>query len=179
MSRLARQLDATGNIVMGWEAPGAALLQTLADLVELHTRLKRWQRQNMVFLQGSAARDFPPWLAAEVHAGRARVFTIRRDGRLLAGSILLCSHGTAHSYRAAWDPDDARFGLGILITTRVIEACRLAGFTTFDLGPGTEPYKAKWHPEVDTLTDLRETRATLRHHVAQRWLRLRGRSSPE
>ncbi|MES2124547.1 MAG: GNAT family N-acetyltransferase [Gemmatimonadota bacterium] len=179
MHRLERHLFATGDIRMGWEPAESALVQTIDELMTLHTRLKRWQKQRMVFLEGSANRDFPPWLASEIGAGRARLFTIRRDGRLLAGCILFCNRDEAHSYRVAWDPDEARLGLGILITTRTLEACEASGLSVFDLGPGTEPYKAKWHPEVDQLTDLRESRDGLRSRIAERWLRLRGHTTQE
>ncbi|MEP6591344.1 MAG: GNAT family N-acetyltransferase [Gemmatimonadota bacterium] len=177
MQRLERKLLASGSITTGWEAIGPQLPLTIAAFVAMHTALKLRQRQNTVFVWGSAARDFPGWLQQEMNAGRARLFTLRRDGVLLAGCVLFCSHGVAHSYRVAWAPEAAHFGLGILLTTRMIEACEQAGFSRFDMGPGSEPYKAKWHPASDPLVDIASTRSTWRQLLADHWLRLRGHSS--
>lgn len=178
MHRRERALHRTGAVTMGWEVPGPAFRAAVDAFIAMHTALKEFQQQTATFKYGSGARDFPEWLEGEVIAERARLFTIRRDGSLLAAAVVLCGNGEAHSYRAAWAPGGAEFGLGILQTSRVLEACSVAGERVFDLGPGVEAYKAKWRPHVETLVDVAATGVTGRVAFARTWLRLRGRPSP-
>lgn len=173
--RRERALRETGKIRMGWEQPGPGFQKAADDFVRLHTALKRHQRQNCTFRFGSAERDFPLWLEAEVSEGRAGLFSIQRAGVLLAGHVMLRGRQEAHSYRVAWAPEAAAFGLGILQTSRVIEACAALGDRRFDLGPGAEPYKQKWSPQMTTLLDLSGDRGGWRERAAAGWLRLRGR----
>lgn len=178
MRRREKLLHQTGTITSGWEGVGPAFRDTVREFIQLHTALKVQQRQTATFRYGSSATDFPAWLESEVAAGRARLFCFRRDGKLLAVSVVLCAGGETDSYRAAWDTDGAEFGLGILETTRLIEACAACGDRLFDLGPGTERYKAKWRPDVETLVDVDATRRSWRLLGVRTWLRLRGRTSP-
>ena len=173
--RRERALQRSGEIVMGWEPEGPKLLPAAREFVRLHFALKAFQGQTRTFSFGTAERDFPSWLAHEVATGRAGLFTTRRDGTILAASVILRSHQESHSYRAAWAPAATAFGLGILLTTRAIEACSALGDRVFDLGPGIESYKAKWHPESSALVNLSASRSGWRPALAEAWLRLRGR----
>ncbi|MEO5800118.1 MAG: GNAT family N-acetyltransferase [Gemmatimonadales bacterium] len=175
MAERERKFLASGSIESGWQPVGEGFREAVAEFIEMHGALKTMQQQTTTFRYGTAARDFPGWLLAEARAGRARLFTIRRDGAMVAASVVLVSHGVGHSYRVAWAPALGEFGLGILQTTRLIEACSAQGDQTFDMGPGAEPYKLKWHPELTTLVDLTAIRPTWRVHSANQWLRLRGR----
>ncbi|MES2304386.1 MAG: GNAT family N-acetyltransferase [Gemmatimonadota bacterium] len=175
MAEREAKLRASGSIELGWQLVGPGFREAVAEFIRMHTDLKTVQQQTASFRHGTAARDFPAWLFTEAEAGRARLFTIRRNGVLIAASVVLVSHGVGHSYRVAWAPELAQFGLGILQTTRLIEACSAQGDLLFDMGPGAEPYKLKWRPEVTPLTDLAATRPTWRVRGANHWLRLRGR----
>jgi len=179
LRRRLRALEATGKVVIGWEPTGPMLLPAVRAFVRLHFELKTVQRQTRTFSFGTSQRDFPPWLVNEISVGRAGLLTTRRDGVLLAASVILRSHGEAHAYRAARDPATAAFSLGILQTTRAIEACTALGDNIFDLGPGSEPYKAKWRPDVSTLVNLTATRSGWRPTLAAAWMRLRGRPPRE
>lgn len=173
LRRRERALLDSGEVVTGWETVGPHLLATIHEFVRLHSQLKAFQGQTQTFTLGTANRDFPEWLAAEITAGRAGLFITRRDGQLLAASIVFRSHRTSHSYRTAWAPEAAALGLGTHQTALLLEACSERGDSVYDLGPGSEPHKLKWHPEVPVLVDLTVSRDGWRSTLAAAWLRLR------
>jgi CelD/BcsL family acetyltransferase involved in cellulose biosynthesis len=174
LRRTLRRLEERGTLRIGWEAAGNTGREATAEFVAMHGRLKAYQQQTRTFTFGTATRDFPDWLAEESGFGRAGLFTVRLNGRMLAGCVILRAKAQSCSYRSAWELDVAKYGVGVLLLTEVMAACRAAGDITFDLGPGREPYKNKWQPSIHHLTTLRISRPTWRSRAANAWLRARG-----
>ena len=173
LRRTLRRLEELGTLRIGWEDAGIAGREATAEFVAMHGRLKAYQQQTRTFTFGTATRDFPDWLADESGFGRAGLFTVRLNGRMLAGCVVLRAKTRACAYRAAWELDVAKYGVGVLLVTEVMAACRAAGDITFELGPGREPFKNKWQPSIHHLTTLRCTRPTWRRRAANAWLRAR------
>jgi CelD/BcsL family acetyltransferase involved in cellulose biosynthesis len=176
LRRTLRRLEELGTLRVGWESPGDTGREATAEFVALHGRLKAYQRQTRTFTLGTARRDFPDWLAVESEVGRAGLYTARLNGRMLAGCVVLRAKARSFAYRAAWELDVAKYGMGVLLLTQAMVECRAAGDITFDLGPGREPYKNKWQPSIHPLATLRVTRPTWRTRAANAWLRARGRA---
>jgi CelD/BcsL family acetyltransferase involved in cellulose biosynthesis len=174
LRRTLRRLEELGTMRIGWEAAGTAGREATVEFVAMHGRLKTYQRQTRTFTFGTATRDFPDWLADESGFDRAGLFTLRLNGRMLAGCVVLRAKARACPYRAAWELDVAKYGVGVLLLTELMAACRAAGDLTFELGPGREPYKNKWQPSIHQLTTLRCTRPTWRRRATNAWLRARG-----
>ena len=172
MLRRSRRLSERGTITIGWESP-ERVVGTAAEFVALHTRLKDFQKQLAFYRLGTAGHDSPQWLGQESAAGRAGLFTIRCDGALIAGAIILRHRDRAACFRVAWDPTFATFGLGILLMTRAMEACRERGDRNFDVGHGVETYKGNWASRDGQTMTISATRDTWRSEVARRWLALR------
>ena len=175
IARCARRLRERGELVIGWEPPERLALAA-RQFVEMHTRLKRHQKQIAFYAMGSAGEDAPRWLQQEHAAGRAGLFTIRCDGTLIAGEIILRHRGVASNYRTAWDPEWAPFGPGMLLAREAMAACRERGDRTYDMGPGVEPYKEKWAPRGSSTVSVTASRSNWRTGLAARWLALRNRS---
>ena len=173
--RTLRRLEEHGEVRIGWEDRGMPGRDATVEFVAMHGRLKSYQAQTRTFAFGTAAAAFPDWLVAESHAGRARLFTIRSNGRMLGGVVILRAKGVSYTYRAAWEPEFAKYGLGILLLTHAMTECRAAGDLGFDLGPGEEAYKSKWQPTVHQSVTLRFNRPTWRNLTANAWLRVRGK----
>ena len=172
--RTLRRLEERGTLRIGWEDAGMTGREAAAEFVAMHGRLKAYQKQTRTFAFGTATRDFPDWLVGESLAGRAGLFTVRLNGRMLGGSVILRAKAKSYSYRLAWELDFAKYGVGVLLFTHAMAECRAAGDTAFELGPGREPYKNKWRPSIHHLTTLRFTRPTWRTSTANAWLRARG-----
>jgi CelD/BcsL family acetyltransferase involved in cellulose biosynthesis len=175
LRRRLRRLEEHGKVQIGWEESGIAGRVATVEFVSMHGRLKTYQQQTRTFTFGTAADAFPDWLAAESVAGRARLLSIRSNERMLGGVVILRANGKAYSYRVAWEPEFARYGLGILLLTRAMTACRDAGDSDFDLGPGHEAYKNKWQPSIRPSVMLGFDRPTWRGRTANAWLRVRGK----
>jgi CelD/BcsL family acetyltransferase involved in cellulose biosynthesis len=175
-ARRFRRLSERGAIKIGWE-PLDRIVSATQEFVALHSRLKDHQKQRAYYRLGNAAGAFPEWMRHQTTAGRADLFAVRCDDTLIAGKIILRHRRDASSYRTAWEPGLATFGLGILIMTEAIEACRARGDLGFDLGPGVEAYKSEWASQSGQTTTLRATRNTWRSRLARRWTERRRRNA--
>ena len=177
MLRRLRRLHERGEIIIGWE-PEDRLAAAAEEFVLLHTRLKDHQQQIAFYRMGSARHDSPEWLVEEFAAGRAGLFSVRCDGQLIASAIILRHRERACCFRFAWEPAFATFGLGIMVVTKAIEACRERGDLDFDMGPGVEPYKGEFATRGGSTVTLTATRNTWRTRLARRWLRIRSLHEP-
>jgi CelD/BcsL family acetyltransferase involved in cellulose biosynthesis len=144
LDRLRRRLEEHGAVQVD-RCTGPALATLADDFARLHTALKQHQRQWAVFtdVPGSAGR-FGPALDRARHnldLGAVRL----RVGGVVRGVIVVAWRGeTALTWRSAWDPDFARYGLGSLLLAEAVAWCRSRGDRLLRLGPGDEPYKAAW-----------------------------------
>lgn len=71
---------------------------------------------------------------------RAGVF--RHQGRIVAAEIGLVRGEDCHLWFPAYDPDYARYSVGILLTIAIIRNCAPLGIKRFDFGTGGEDYKS-------------------------------------
>ncbi|MEO8478716.1 MAG: GNAT family N-acetyltransferase [Gemmatimonadota bacterium] len=148
IERSVRRLEERGVLVIE-RLEGSALRGIGPEFALLHTALKEMQQQWAVFLdhQGSGER-LGPALAEGPIAAHAGVVKISLDGRTLGMTLLFHGGGETLSYRVAWDPTEARFGIGALLMREAIGWSADRGDGCFRLGPGDEGYKRKWATEI-------------------------------
>lgn len=158
IERTVRRLEERGTLVVE-RLEGSALAEIGPEFARLHTALKTMQQQWAVFrdLPGAAER-LGPALASGPIAPHARVVRISLDQRLLGLTILFHGGGEGLSYRVAWDPAEARFGIGALLMREAIAWSAEQGESCFRLGPGDEGYKQKWATEVAHVHRHRQVR---------------------
>lgn len=66
------------------------------------------------------------------------------DGRVAAVHLGMRSFGVLHWWFPAYDPALHRYSPGLLLLTKLAEACPDLGIRRIDLGKGSEPYKASF-----------------------------------
>ncbi|HET9065642.1 MAG TPA: GNAT family N-acetyltransferase [Gemmatimonadales bacterium] len=165
IERTVRRLEERGVLRIERLA-GSALRGIGPEFARLHTALKDMQEQWSVFRDnpGSAERLGPALTEGPI-AHHAGVVKVSLNGRTLGMTVLFHGGGETLSHRVAWDPTEARFGIGALLMREAIGWSSDRGDGCFRLGPGDEPYKRKWATEIAQVH---------RHqHVRPRWQHLR------
>lgn len=72
---------------------------------------------------------------------RARLSTLRFDGRLAAAEFNLISDKVIHGWLTAYEGDFARYSPGFLLQHNILRQMPLCGLTRYDSGPGLDHYK--------------------------------------
>lgn len=160
LNRLRRQLSSVGEVAITRVA-GVAVADLASDFTSLHTALKRMQNQWAVFADhpGSSER-FGDALRHAAPALDLGGISLSVDGIPRGITLFARRGGEASSWRVAWDPALARYGLGSILFSEVIAWGRERGDHTLRLGPGDEPYKLKWASENDRVFRWRGARPT-------------------
>src|SRR5690606_23786468 len=115
LGRLTRRLHAAGNTEMR-RVVGPELGSVAARFAELHTALKRRQHQWPVFADSAGAdRRFHAAITAAAAAIDLGAVCITLNGHACGILIMAWRNGTVMTWRSAWDPDQARLGLGSLL----------------------------------------------------------------
>lgn len=137
--RRARLLEEAG--VKGrWVESTNELVQTLADLKDLHTR--RWKSKGGAGLFDEDRRRFLVALARRADADSgARLFVFEHETTVVAAMFCLLHRDTISIYKTGWDPDYKRFGLGIALAVAALEWAHALGLATVDYLRGSEPHK--------------------------------------
>lgn len=136
--RRARQLEGLG-VKPRWVSPGPAVADGLSSLQELHA--SRWDGRGgglfdelrLRFLSDVARRATGPdgpWL-----------LLMEKDGEAIAGLLGFRHRTTFASYKTGWNPEFARYGIGIALTVTALDWARSEGLSSLDLLRGSEPHK--------------------------------------
>jgi CelD/BcsL family acetyltransferase involved in cellulose biosynthesis len=121
--------------------------QDLAKMMQLHQARQNSRGNRGMFRDHHRVEVFTLLFKAMIDEGRARVWTLKLDGRAYASEAILTFNGTAIDYNGGWDDDPAmkQHGLRNLLLFKAFErACTQPDIQWFDLGIGDEPYKASF-----------------------------------
>lgn len=138
-----------GAYTVVWATEPTEANAMASDFVALHSVQQAAKGRKSVFASAIAASALSDYLAEAVPAGSADVGTLRLDdGRVLAAEILLYSRDMAYRYRTTYDMTWSRYGPGNILLGASVDRVIGRGYPTFELGWGTEPYKANWGTSV-------------------------------
>lgn len=111
-------------------------------------QLIAWKRRQLV-RTGQHDVFRPAWVRALMHralAGsgelRAVMMTLRAGDRLAAGHFAIAVGRRAHGWLSVIDPECAPCGPGQILTFRTAGLLAAAGLDSYDLGPGSDHFKA-------------------------------------
>jgi CelD/BcsL family acetyltransferase involved in cellulose biosynthesis len=111
-------------------------------------QLIAWKRRQLV-RTGQHDVFRPAWVRALMHralAGcgelRGVMMTLRAGDRLAAGHFGIAVGRRAHGWVSVIDPDCAPCGPGQILTFRTAGLLQAAGLDSYDLGPGSDHFKA-------------------------------------
>ena len=69
------------------------------------------------------------------------LFTLKAGGRTVAAIFCFASKEVLHPWFPAYDPEFARYSVGLIAWRRMVEAAQGRGFREIDMGPGDYAYK--------------------------------------
>jgi len=160
MERCHRRLEDLGPVSIEW-LTGPSLAGIGTEFARLHTALKTMQHQWQLFSEHprSGERLGPALVEAsrEMDIGAVCIKVADRIQGLL---IVFSRERRSLTWRSAWEPTLARFGLGALLIREAIRVCADRGDSELRLGPGAEPYKLEWASQVSQVATYRRSRPT-------------------
>jgi len=122
-------------------------------------QLIAWKRRQ---LRRTGQHDVfrPAWARALMHhalAGggelRGVMMTLRAGGRLAAGHFGVAVGRRAHGWLSVIDPECAACGPGQILTFRTAGLLEAAGLDSYDLGPGSDHFKAPFATATVSLSE--------------------------
>lgn len=132
----------------------ASLESVLAEWFELHDSLWASRGQHTA-LENVRLRQFLQQFCQEAaQRGWLRLYQIRVNQQLVAGTIIFHWQDRAYYYQLAWDPAFADYGIGELIITHSIRTAIDEGLSLFDFLRGEEQYKFRLRAQPYALIGL-------------------------
>jgi CelD/BcsL family acetyltransferase involved in cellulose biosynthesis len=163
VSRARKRIAAAGrHAAMDWMLDAGEIEACLGAVVDIHQRRNR-QLRGVAGLDDPHKRAlFEDTVRAHAGAGRARLLTLRLDGRLAAYALCFEASGRLHVYSNMASPDWLQFSPGTLTNAELVtSASHDPGIRVVDWGPGLQRYKlsgARVH--VEPLCHLRAWSST-------------------
>ena len=163
VSRARKRIAAAGrHAAMDWMFDAGEIEACLGAIVDVHQRRNR-QLRGVAGLDDPRKRAlFEDTVRAHAGAGRARLLTLRLDGRLAAYALCFEASGRLHVYSNMASPDWLQFSPGTITNAElVIAASHDPAIRVVDWGPGLQRYKlsgARLH--VQPLCHLRAWSST-------------------
>lgn len=134
---LERELHAEIELVRGDDIPEA-----IDELINLHKL--RWSEASL-FGASESERAFHRDVAGLfARRGWLRLFRVRHAGRTIGAVEGFVFRGRGYAYLQGFDPEHARFGLGVVLRAHSIEDAIAAGATEFDWMRGQSSHKHRW-----------------------------------
>jgi CelD/BcsL family acetyltransferase involved in cellulose biosynthesis len=158
VSRARKRIEAAGmHEAMDWMRDAAEIEACLDPIVDIHQRRNR-QLRGVAGLDDPHKRAlFEDTVRAQAGAGRARLLTLRLDGRLAAYALCFEASGRLHVYSNMASPDWLQFSPGTIANAELVTAAsRDPRIRAVDWGPGLQRYKlsgARLH--IEQLCHLR------------------------
>ena len=163
VSRARKRIEAAGrHEAMDWMFDAGEIEACLGPIVDVHQRRNR-QLRGVAQLDDPDKRAlFEDTVRAQAGAGRARLLTLRLDGRLAAYGLCFEASGRLHVYSNMASPDWLQFSPGTIANAELVTAAsRDAGIRSIDWGPGLQRYKLSGaHVQVEALCHLRAWSST-------------------
>jgi CelD/BcsL family acetyltransferase involved in cellulose biosynthesis len=161
--RARRRIEAAGrHAAMDWMVDAGEIEACLGPIVDVHQRRNR-QLRGVAQLDDPRKRAlFEDTVRAQAGAGRARLLTLRLDGRLAAYALCFEAAGRLHVYSNMASPDWLQFSPGTIANAELVTAAsRDERIRCVDWGPGLQRYKlsgARVH--IERLCHLRAWSST-------------------
>ena len=163
VSRARKRIGATGrHEAMDWMFDAGEIEACLGPIVDVHQRRNR-QLRGVAQLDDPDKRVlFEDTVRAQAGAGRARLLTLRLDGRLAAYALCFEASGRLHVYSNMASPDWLQFSPGTIANAELVTAAsRDAAIHAVDWGPGLQRYKLSGtQVQVEALCHLRAWSST-------------------
>jgi len=177
LRRRLRQLDELGAVQVRVLTNVDGNEAIASHFTRMHSALKAMQGQQQTFeLAPGAHERFPAAWATYCAGGHGSAVVVELDGRPIGIGLQLHGNGVTQSWRTAWDPEFARFGLGIILMDEAIAASRARGDVRYHLGVGDEEYKRLWVPDPEPCYRLRAVAPGLRTLPLRLYGKLSGRA---
>ena len=137
--RRHRQMEEEG-ITSRWVPAGPDFPAALDQLRRVHEG--RWNAQGGEGRMSDTRMQFLRDLADECRAPDVPwILLLEHGDRVVAGMLGIVAGDTFSVYKTGWDPDYARFSLGITMGTVAMEWAETQGLTTFDYLRGPRGHK--------------------------------------
>jgi len=137
--RRHRQMEEEG-ITSRWVPAGPDFPAALEQLRRVHEG--RWNAQGGEGRMSDTRMQFLRDLADECRAPDVPwILLLEHEDRVVAGMLGIVAGPTFSVYKTGWDPDYARFSLGITMGTVAMEWAESQGLTTFDYLRGPRGHK--------------------------------------
>ena len=140
--RRHRQMEEEG-ITSRWVPAGPDFPAALDQLRRVHEG--RWNAQGGEGRMSDTRRQFLRDLADECRAPDVPwILLLEQGDRVVAGMLGIVAGSTFSVYKTGWDPDYARFSLGITMGPVAMDWAETQGLTTFDYLRGPAATRRTW-----------------------------------
>jgi CelD/BcsL family acetyltransferase involved in cellulose biosynthesis len=143
VSRARKRIQAAGrHEAMDWMFDAGEIEACVDPIVDIHQRRNR-QLRGVAGLDDPHKRAlFEDTVRAQAGAGRARLLTLRLDGRLAAYALCFEASGRLYVYSNMASPDWLQFSPGTITNAELVTAAsRDSSIRAVDWGPGLQRYK--------------------------------------
>ena len=143
VGRARRRIAAAGlPFEIAWTRDAAGIAARLDEVVDVHRRRNRQLRGTAGLDDPGVRALFEQTVRAHAEAGRARLLTLRLDGRLAAFAVCFESVGVLHVYSNMASPDWLQFSPGTIANAEVVRAAGSdPALQAVDWGLGLQRYK--------------------------------------
>jgi CelD/BcsL family acetyltransferase involved in cellulose biosynthesis len=148
IARRSRTLEKQHGVVYRrYDDPGDDLDRKMDDFFDLMLR-RLTMRRRVLAADETISRGFHKSIAQRFAAqGWLNLGTLEKDGRMIAGLLSFEYGGTLFYYHSGFDPDWAKYSVGMVLMAKCIEDGIGRGLHQFDFMRGRAAYKMKWKVE--------------------------------
>jgi CelD/BcsL family acetyltransferase involved in cellulose biosynthesis len=148
IARRSRTLEKQyGVVYRRYDDPGDDLDRKMDDFFDLMLR-RLTMRRRVLAADETISRGFHKSIAQRFAAqGWLNLGTLEKDGRMIAGLLSFEYGGTLFYYHSGFDPDWAKYSVGMVLMAKCIEDGIGRGLHQFDFMRGRAAYKMKWKVE--------------------------------
>jgi CelD/BcsL family acetyltransferase involved in cellulose biosynthesis len=148
IGRRSRTLEKQhGVLFRRYDQPGSDLDQKMDDFFDLMVR-RLTMRGRVLAADEAVSRDFHKSIAQRFAAkGWLNLGTLEKDGQMIAGLLSFEYGETLFYYHSGFDPDWAKYSVGMVLMAKCIEDGIGRGMRQFDFMRGRAAYKMKWKVE--------------------------------
>ncbi len=146
----------------------------LGLFLDLHT--KRWSSAGLRSdLDGQPMRNFhQDFSKISLAKGWLRLYTLRLNSAAAASIYLFKYHNVIYYYQIGYDPQYARYSVGMVIMALAIQQSIEEAVDEFDFLHDDEAYKYLWTDERRALVRIDAYPPGPKGRVARRWVRAKG-----
>jgi len=172
--RLRRLAERATSTTVHVEHPDAVRERFLA-FAAMHTTMMPQRGLDAVLAAPSARTRVADLMARRAAQGTAGIVEIHVAGRLAASQVWLREGDTYIAYRSTWDVEWTPYSMGLHVIEELVRLVISRSGAAFELGPGQESYKKRWHPTAEETITARVVYPTWRQRVG--WWTSRARWS--